>query len=892
MGWWTRIRNAVAPARLSNDLDREIAFHIQETTDRLIESGMAPEAAAREAASRFGHRPTVKERTRHFDVALWLESLGQDLRYAFRSLKGAPGFTLVAVLSLGLGIGANTAIFSLVDTVLLRSLPVEQPERLAKLSMGDEQNDVFTNPLWEAIRDQDRTFNGTFAFGSDRFNLAASGPARLVDGNMVSGGYFSTLAIQPALGRLLQPADDQRGCPGLAVVSYGFWQREFAGEASALGRRILINRQPFTVIGVAPRHFSGVEVGRAPQLYLPICAEPLLDGAPGNLDQRSTWWLQVMGRLPEGTTLPQARERLAAMAPAVYAATLPGDWEAGQQQDYLKRTLSLFPAPGGVSDVRNQYRTALMVLMGLVGVVLLIACANVANLLLARAASRQRELAMRLAIGASRGRVIRQVLTESLALSLLGAVVGLVFARWSSRLLAGLIGNGRIPVTLDLPLDLRLFGFSLGLAVLTGLLFGVAPAWRSVRLDVHDVLKAGGGSQTPAGRSLAAGKALVIAQVALSLVLVAVAGLLVGSFRELANSNPGFRRDGVVLAGVDWASSGLEGPARQVALRGMLERLRTTTGVEAAGASVITPVSGRGWNSFVILPGYQPASKFDNLVWFNGITDGYFTTLGTPLLAGRDIAPTDQASSPKVAVVNRAFVRRFLGEKNPVGVQFTVQNGEPETPVVEIVGVVGDTKYRSLRDSLSPTVYVPWTQNQFFGQIVILARSPQPTSATVAALVSAAQGVMPNASLQLSTLEGQLDNSLARERLLALLSGFFGGLALLLALIGLYGIMAYNVTRRRKEIGIRVALGATRSRLVGMVTGEAGRLVVAGLVLGAVAVAAATRLVASFLYGRTPLDPTTMIAAVVLVALVALAAGALPALRAVRQDPQSVLREE
>ncbi len=499
---------------------------------------------------------------------------------------------------------------------------------------------------------------------------------------------------------------------------------------------------------------------------------------------------------------------------------------------------------------------------------------------------------MRLAIGASRGRVIRQALTESLVLSLMGAAVGLVFARWSSRLLAGLIANGRVPVTLDLPLDLRLFGFSLGLAVLTGLLFGVAPAWRSVRLDVHGILKSGGGSQTPTGRSMAAGKTLVVVQVALSLVLVAVAGLLVGSFRQLATTNPGFRRDGVVLAGIDWASAGLQGPAREVALRSMLDRLRSTPGMEAVSASVITPVSGRGWNSFVLPPGYEPPGKYDNLVWFNGISDGYFATLGTPLLAGRDIAPTDQASSPKVAVVNRAFAHRFYGDKNPVGRRFKVQNGEPETPELEIVGVVGDAKYRSLRDSLDPTVYVPWTQNQFFGHIVILARSAQPTSTTVAALVAAAQGTMPNASLQLSTLAGQLDTSLARERLLALLSGFFGGLALLLALIGLYGTMAYSVTRRRKEIGIRVALGATRARLVAMVTGEAGRLVGVGIVLGAGAVAAATRLVKSFLYGRTPLDPMTMVAAVLLVALVALAAGALPAVRAVRQDPQAVLREE
>ncbi|HWA59364.1 MAG TPA: ADOP family duplicated permease, partial [Gemmatimonadales bacterium] len=667
MGLLNRVWNALRPSRLSSDLDRELAFHLQETTDRLVESGMSPEAAAREAARRFGHRPTVKDRTRDMDIAVWLESLLADIRYAFRSLRGTPGFTLVAVLSLGLGIGANTAIFSLVDTVLLKSLPVAEPEQLVKLAMGDPQNDVFTNPLWEAIRDQDRTFNGAFAFGTDRFNLATSGPARMVNSTLVSGGYFSTLAIQPALGRLLQPADDRRGCAGLAVVSYGFWQREFAGARDILGRQLALNRHPFTIIGVAPRSFSGVEVGHAPQVYVPLCAEPLLNTQHSMLDERSAWWLQIMGRLPEGVSLAQAGQQLAAAAPGIYAATLPANWGEENKKDYLGRTLSVTAAPTGVSDVRMQYRTALMVLMALVGVVLLIACANVANLLLARAASRRREIAMRLAIGASRGRVIRGALTESVLLACLGAGVGLVFARWSSRLLAGLIGNGRVPVSLDLPLDLRLFGFSLGLAVLTGLLFGVGPAWRSIRVDVHAVLKSGGGAVTPAGHSLSAGKALVVGQVALSLVLVAVAGLLLGTFRTLATSDPGFRRDGVVLAQVDWATAGLEGPARQVATRDLLDRLRAAPGIDAAGASVITPVSGRGWNSFVLITGYEPSSRFDNLVWFNGVTDGYFSTLGTPLLAGRDVAPTDLANTPRVAVVNRAFAKKFFGERNPVG---------------------------------------------------------------------------------------------------------------------------------------------------------------------------------------------------------------------------------
>ncbi len=892
MGWLTRVVNVIRPSRLSGDLERELAFHLQEATDRLIESGLSPEAALREARRRFGHHTLVKERTRDMDIVTWLESLLADLRYAFRSLRAAPGFTLVAVLSLALGIGANSAIFGLIDTVILKSLPVYEPERLVKVAMGDAGNDEFTNPLWEAVRAEDRIFNGMFAFGAQGVDLAQSGAARMVYGNLVSGSYFPTLVVAPAAGRLLQPADDRRGCPGLAVISYGLWQSDFGGNADAIGRTLSVNRQPFTIIGVTPASFSGVEVGRQPQVYVPICAGPLVQGIPDMLDRRSFWWLQVMGRLPDGVTLEQAQGRLATLAPSIFSSTLPAEWDRENQEEYLKRSLALHPAHSGVSELRLRYRTALIILMGVAGVVLLIACANVANLLLARAANRQREIAMRMAIGASRARVIRQVLTESILLSTAGALLGLVFARWSGGLLTGMVAGSGAPTVLDLSLDHRLLGFTIGLAVVTGILFGVAPAWRSVGLQVHAVLKSGGSGSSQSGHALTGGKALVVTQVALSLVLVALAGLLVGSFRSLATIDPGFSSDGVVLARIDFGSLQLAPPARQVAATTLLQRVRTLPGIVAGGGSVITPVSGMGWNGFALVPGYQPQDRFDNLVWFNAVTEGYFATLATPILAGRDIGPGDRTNTPGVAVVNRAFARKFFGGANPIGKSFGVEGGGPPKPPVEIVGVVGDAKYRNLRDTLSPTVYLPWTQAEDFNNLTFSVRGSGPVSATVAAVLQAGKEAVPGASLAISTLSGQLERSLARERLLATLSGFFGGLALLLALIGLYGIMAYNVARRRREIGIRVALGATRARLVRMVTSEAGRMIAAGLVIGGLGMLAVTRLVGAFLYGRTPLDPATMTAAVLLVALVALAAGALPAIRAVRQDPQAALREE
>jgi putative ABC transport system permease protein len=892
MGRFKRLINVFRPRALSRDLDREMAFHVAETTDALVEGGMSPEAAAREAARRFGHRGSHRERTRDVDILLWLESLLSDLRHAFRGLRASPGFTAVTVLSLGLGIGANTAIFSLLNAVVLRSLPVHRPEQLVKVAMGDETSDVFTNPLWEAIRDRSGLFDGVFAFGQERFNLASGGQARLVNGAFVSGGFFQTLGVQSATGRLLQSADDQRGCAALAVLSYGFWQSEFGGAENVVGTTLSLGSHPFTIIGASGEGFAGVEIGRTPQVYVPICAEPLIHGAPGGLDQRADWWLQLIGRLPEGTTAAQLSARLAIEAPAIFAATVSPDWGNENQQEFLKRTLSVVPAATGLSEVRARYQLTLIALMAVVAVVLLIACANVANLLLARAAARQREMAMRLAIGASRARIVRQVLTESILLSTLGALLGLAFARWSSSFLTQMIGQRGQPVTLDLSPDGRVLVFTTVVAMATGILFGLAPAWGSIRLDPQGVLKVGGAATTATARVLRAGRLLVISQIALALVLVVTAGLLLGTLRALATLNPGFQADGVLLAEVDFQGIGMPIEQRQVAARDLMDRMRALPGARGVSASVITPISGSGWNSFIVVPDYQPTGRMDNLVWFNGVTDGFFSTLGTRLVAGRDFSARDGGAGPRVGVINQSLAKKFFKDANPLGKQFVVQNGDTPGPPIEVIGVVEDAKYRSLRDASGPTVYVPWTDAEHFGSLTFEVRSEAPVREITAGVLEAAHQVMPHASLQVSTLSGQLAASLARERLLATLSGFFGGLALLLALMGLYGTMAYNVTRRRKELGIRVALGATRSRLVRLVLGDVGRMVLIGLLLGLGATFAATRLVASFLYGRTPSDPFTLGAAMLSVAGVALLAGAIPAVRASRQNPQGVLREE
>ncbi|HET9948650.1 MAG TPA: ABC transporter permease [Longimicrobiales bacterium] len=890
MSWYKRVVNLLRPERLSRELDREIAFHVAERADELMAAGMSEAEALREARRRFGNVVLQKERTREVDVVRWLESVLADVRYALRALRASPGFALVAVLSLGLGIGANTAVFSLIDAVLLRSLPVERPEELVKLTMGEPGNDVFTNPQWEQVRDRQDVFSGVFAFSGESWDLATGGAARRIRGEWVSGGFFPTLGVRPALGRLLGPRDDVRGCPAVAVLGHGFWEREYGGDPGAVGRTVSLDGHPFEVVGVAEPAFFGVEVGRAVDVYAPLCAEAIVRGKDSFLDRRSTWFLQLIGRPRPGASLAQARTRLAAMAPAVFSATVPADWKPGTQREYLKRTLSAEPAGQGVSPLRPRYRHALAVLMVVVGLVLLNACANVANLLLARATARRRELAVRLAIGAGRGRLARQLLTESLLLSLLGAAVGVAFARWGSALLVRLLSTRADAVWLDLSIDGRVLGFTIAVATLTGLLFGLAPAWRSARVDPQAAMRASARSVAEGHSRLTLVKALVAGQVALSLVLVVGAALLLGSFRNLATLDPGFRRTGILLVGVDLKEPGIADARALALLRGVLDRVRALPGVRAASASRVTPVGPARWNDIIHVDGYTPSSTNDALVWMNSATPGFFATMGTRLLAGRDFTDHDAPGAPRVAIINRALATKFFGASSPLGRRFRTDSNEAW---LEVVGVVEDAKYVTLREQPSPTAYVPLSQEDHQGAWFSLElRTDGPPAALARSVENAVAEVVPAASLDFTTMSDQLAASIRPERLLAVLSGFFGALGLLLAVIGLYGTTAYSVTRRRSEIGIRIALGAMRTRVVRMVMREVGVMVAAGMILGALLALAATRLVASFLFGVAPGDPATFALAALVLGLVAGAAGALPAWRAARLDPMAALREE
>lgn len=892
MTWFRRLLNFLRSDGIARDIDREFEFHLRERIDDLMASGLSERQARREARRLFGHRGEWQERTYDVEVLPWLDVLWTDIKYAFRGMRNSPGFTAVAIVSLALGIGANTAIFSLIDAVMLRPLPVDRPEQLVQLSMDNDRMS-FTNPLWEEIRDRQQVLAGMFAFTDTRFDLADGGVVRHAPGSWVSGEYFEVLGISPSAGRLLGRADDARGCPARAVLSHDFWQREYGGDTGVVGEALSLEGQRFEVVGVAEPGFRGIHVGRATDVFLPLCTMATFRGDQ-ILEARSTWFLNIFGRLGDSAGLEQARAGLATMAHTVFEATVPERWSPKEQEEYRQDGLHVAPASTGVSYLRGRYRQALIVLWVVVGVVLLITCANVAQLLLARAAARQQEVAMRLALGSGRRRLVRQLLTESLLLALLGAGAGVLFARWSSRALLGWLSASGRAVTLDLGLDLRLLAFTIGMTACTGLLFGLAPAWRSSRVDPQDALRGGRGTVGGLGSSRpGTSRALVVAQVAASLVLVTAAFLLAGSFGRLATLDPGFTSEGVLLLEADWSSIEMDESRQPEFRRQVLRRVRAVPGVRQAGASFLTPVSGRSWNDFIEVEGFSPRDERDALAWFNAVTEGYLETLETTLVAGRDLSADDREGAPPVALVNQTLARKFFADERPLGKTLRFRQHDELGEPVEVVGVVEDAKYRHLDEETLPTVYLPMDQAESWGSSVQLEiATVGPAEDLIASVTEALRSVHPAIRLEFDTLRDQVASSLVRPRLLATLSGFFALLALTLSVIGLYGVVSFGVARRRKEIGVRVALGSGRQGILRLVGVEVAKLIGLGVVLGVFAALAAVRLVDSFLYGVTAWDPPTFLVSAALLSIVALAAGVLPAWRASGTDPMLALRDE
>ncbi|MFY9608918.1 MAG: ABC transporter permease, partial [Blastocatellia bacterium] len=830
------------------------------------------------------------------------DEMFQDLRYGVRMLVKDKPFTAVAVLSLALGIGANTAIFQLLNAVRLRALPVNAPHELAEVRLADMDgargsftswHPTVTNPIWEQIRERQEAFSGLFAWGTNGFNLASGGEVRPAQGLWVSGDFFNVLGIQPVLGRVFTASEDQRGCsaPG-AVISHAFWQREYGADANVIGRKLTLSDSPLEIIGVTPANFSGLEVGRSFDIALPICAEAVIRGKNHRLDSGTDWWLTVTGRLKQGWSLEQASAQLQAISPSLFDTTLPANYPPVSVEKYRAFKLTAVPAGTGVSLLRENYERSLWLLLAIAGLVLLIACANLANLLLARANAREREIAVRQALGASRGRLIRQLLVESLLLAVVGAVLGAFLAQGLSRLLVSFLSTGGDAVFLDLAPDWRVLGFAASLAVLTCVLFGLAPAMRVTRIDPGSAMKAGGRGLTAGRERVSLRRVLVVTQVALSVVLVAGALLFSRSLGKLLTVDPGFRQEEILIANVGFRKLSLP-PEGRLAFRGqLLERIRAIPGVEAASDTSIVPLSGSASGNNFWLDGANRNERTN--ASHSQVGPDYFKTLNMPLLDGRPFNERDTAGSPKVAIVNEAFSHELLKGANPVGQRLWIEKtpNDPET-LFEIVGLVRNTKYSDLREDFGPIAYFASAQDPRpapGGQLMI--RSSLPQDQMVEAVKRLFDDINPSISVSFQGFQTMIQTSLLRERLIATLSGFFGLLALLLASIGLYGILSYGVASRTKELGVRMALGARASNVLWLILREALVLVIVGVAVGLPVLFGVTRFVSSLLFGLGGTDPLSLIVATLLLVSVAMVAGYLPARRATRIDPMVALRYE
>jgi predicted permease len=906
MSWLSRLANVFQPSSVDRALDEEAAFHLECRINELVAAGLSPKEAETQARRAFGNRLRLREESRDVKLLPWLVDCVQDVRVAARVLRAAPIVTGVAILSLALGIGANTAIFSLVNSLLLRTLPVAAPERLVTLSTAAAttggSTPAWTYALWEETRSHaSLMFDGAVAWSDERLNLStAGGEMQPVDGLYVSGDFFSTFGVPALLGRTFTARDDVRGGGPdgpVAVISYGMWQRRFGGDASVIGTSLVIERVPFTIIGVTPPEFFGAEVGRSFDVAVPLNANRLIRGKDANIDRAV--WLWIMVRLKPGQSAEAATALLRSVESQIREAsnakpsTMP-------PRDPHAAPLALLPAPLGTSRLRQRYEQPLLVTLGIVGLVLLIACGNIANLLMARTTARRHELSLRLALGATRWRLVRLLLVEALLLAGIGALAGLVFARWASPLLVAQLSTSVTRVMLDLSLDWRVLVFTIAVTGMTAVLFGIVPAFRATKVAPIDALKEQSRGALGDTRTRLAG-GLVVAQVASSMVLIVAAGLLVGTFERLATLPLGFDSDRVLTVRVDATRASVDPNGRIPFYHQLVSAVAAVPGVARASGSLSPPV-GDGFNLGLLDPTGAPPSvpepgpvPFWNsrMAMLNQITPGWFATYGTTIRAGRDIDDRDTQGALPVALVNEAYVRKFLPNRNPIGETVTLL----ETPPRTIVGVVRDTVYVSVRDGVRPTIYVPLAQPDGVGRgptptVNISVRSSDASPALLAPRVAAAlTAVDRNLALTFRPLQDRIDASLTRERLVALLSGFFGALALLLAALGLYGVTSYAVTRRRAEIGIRMALGAEPSGVLRLVLVRVLMLVALGVIIGTAVSVWSSQFIASLLYDLRPRDEATLVTAALMLTAVGAIAGWLPARRASRINPTEVLRD-
>ena len=836
----------------------------------------------------------------------FVEHIGQDVRYALRMFSRTPGFTAVVVTTLALGIGANTAVFSLINAALLKMLPVKDPQQLVQFSKIQPtygEINGFSYPEFERFQRETDSFSGLLAFANlGDVNVEVNGHGEIVNGQVVSSNYFSTLGVSPILGRTIQPADDQAST--VAVISYKYWRERLAGDPAVVGKKIVVNNYPFTIIGVTPPEFFGLQPGQLVDVSVPLkMIAPLRPeyAMIGTLYNVLTWPARptflITGRLRPGVTALTAAARMepsfrnAMNEEARSLAGTPFD-NPRERDGHQQARLQLTAGGRGLAALRERFSKPLWILMAAVGLLLLIACANVATLLLARAQFRQHEMAARLVLGAHRLRLMQQLITEGILLALAGGVLGIILAFWASGSLMAVMKHMGTPIVLSVQPDLRVLGFTLAISVLTAILFGLIPAWRLVRTDMGLVPNVRGAGQS-AGRSHTT-KALIALQVAASLVLMVGAGLLVRSLQNLKNFYPGFRTDNVLLFDVNARLLGYTVAETNALYRRLIDQIDALPGIQRASFSMNPPFSGNFGEASPTIEGYQPASGGPPLITgLNTLGPHYFETLETPVLLGRDFTGDDSVNAPKVAIINQRMAHDIFGGTSPIGRRLSIPTFAGDKSWYSIVGVVADAKSEDLREAVKPTIYVPTEQTVVPAGVTFALRTARDAAAEAPAVLHAVAQIDGRLSLSgMKTLNDQMDDSLLQERLVASLAGLFGILAVVLASVGLYGVMAYTVSRKTNEIGIRMALGSSRIQIARLVLREALLMVLAGLVLGIPAALATARLMRSQLYGLGPYDPMTLLFAVGVMTGVAVLACYPPATRAMRIDPMEALRYE
>lgn len=842
-------------------------------------------------------------------TALW-----NDLRFALRTLRKAPVFTAVAVFSLALGIGANTAIFSLLDQVLLRLLPVKHPEQLALLTTNGSHygsnrgGNAISYPMYKDIAESNQVFSGMFCRFVTNLSLTFSGQTERVSAELVSGTYFPVLGVTAAVGRTLTPDDDRviNGHP-VAMLSYSYWKTRFAGKPDIVGQQVIVNGHNLTVIGVAQPGFDGVELGVSTQVFVPVTMKAQMTPLWDDMKNRRSRWVNGFGRLKPGVTREQAKAALQPffhnMLEMEVKEAAFNDASEYTRQQFVKGTIDVLPGSQGRSEVRSHLATPLWVLMAITAGVLLIACANVANLLIARAAARQKEMAIRLSLGAGRGRIVRQLLVESILLSVCGGAVGLLMALWTDRLLLSLMPSEMVSLTLSTTPDWRILAFTIGVSILTGVIFGLLPALQATRPDVAPTLKDQAGAVVGGGTQVRFRKGLVTAQVTLSLLLLIGAGLFIRSLQNLKDLGPGFTPTNLIAFNVDPSLNGYNVDRSKAFFRRLTDSIQSIPGVQSAALAAVRILQFNEWDSGVNIEGYRAKQGEEIQAFMNTVSPGYFAALGVPVLAGRDfrLSDTDEVKHgpdaddfvPRVVIINEKLAKKYFKDGNALGRHIGFGNDLKAKADMEVIGVVKDIKYTTLRDPIPIQMFLPYLANRQVAGMTMYVRSSMDANQLFAAIRAQTRQLDPNLPVyDMRTVEQQLANSLLVERLIASLSSVFGALATLLATIGLYGVMAYTVARRTREIGIRVALGALTGDVVWLVMREVLLLVGIGVVMGFGAAMALTHFVKNQLYGVSSLDPITLVAATVGLATIACLAGFVPALRASRVDAMHALRYE